>query len=223
MALLSAYRGYGKLHLYNLAPLLNVSKLRPAFERLEADPYVPEGFRRKHIAWYEASRTPAASIDFKYLPDKDAMQTRDTAPKSHQHQSSHSQAVYPPLPPQTDAHTVHRLLRIFAHAADLPEGKQDVLLQLQRVTTAPAMPGRPSVDRWHQDGVRKVGVFCAARENVVGGLNQFRDSSCSVLQRELSPGYLAVFSDADVFHRVTEIHSADGANEGWRDVILMSF
>jgi hypothetical protein len=33
---------------------------------------------------------------------------------------------------------------------------------------------------------------------------------------------MSVFSDPDVFHRVTGIYSADGVSEGHRDVVLIS-
>lgn len=119
-----------------------------------------------------------------------------------------------------------QLLSLFALTGDLPAGRrQRVLLQLQRVTAAPGSCSKPSAEGgWHQDGVRRIGIVCVARENIVGGVNMFSDLSRRIMvQRQLLPGHMAVFADAEAFHCVTDILSADGISEGHRDVMLMSF
>jgi hypothetical protein len=58
----------------------------------------------------------------------------------------------------------------------------------------------------------------------MGGLSQFKDATQQhLMQRELPPGYMAIFSDMETFHCTTSIVSADGLAPGYRDVIVLSF
>lgn len=215
MSLLSTHKAYGNLRTYDVTPYVNLHKLRPAFERLQVDPYLKEGYRRKHIAWFERRRS---GTRFVRLPDARLYQSKLYNPVH-----GGLAREYPPI--AADPATVHRLLSIFVAVAEVPVEAR-MLLQLQRITTTPDNVGKPSVENWHQDGVNRIGIICVARDNITGGLNEFRagpESSTQVLTRELPPGHMAVFDDGGVFHRVTDIHSADQQTMGYRDVVLMSY
>ena len=48
---------YGNLTIIDARSRINIEKLAPDFDELLVDPYVPEGFRRKHIAWFKRSES----------------------------------------------------------------------------------------------------------------------------------------------------------------------
>lgn len=112
------------------------------------------------------------------------------------------------------------MLQMFVEIGDVPSDK-DILLQFQRVSCEPGKPGEPSVENWHQDKVDKIAVVCVARDNVRGGLSQFKNTH-DFFEMELAPGFMVIFNDADLFHRVTKINSEDGYNYGYRDVVLLA-
>ena len=57
---------YGNLTIIDTRSNLNVEKLAPDFDELSVDPYVPEGFRRKHIGWFKRLES---SEGFERLPN----------------------------------------------------------------------------------------------------------------------------------------------------------
>jgi hypothetical protein len=99
-----------------------------------------------------------------------------------------------------------------------------VLVQAQRVTCEPGHTGLPTVEDWHRDGVISMAVVCIARYNVRGGISEFRlpHAPGAVVRSELAPGFMAVFDDAPIQHRVTPIEAEDDATGGHRDVLLFS-
>jgi len=246
MSLVRSLRdAYGGLSIYDVTSRVNLSKLRPAFERLQVDPYIREGYRRKHIGWFKKEHR-----GYLHLPESTLFQAKQFNPVH-----GDVARVYPPLEAHTPdvARVILRTLELFDDVVEdgVPAGAR-ILFQMQRVTAAPGRDGKPSVEDWHRDGVKKIGIICVGRENIVGGLSQFRNGASQTQQRrrtrprpssktlhgnddgddddeddvytlELSPGHMAVFDDASVLHRVTDISSADGRNEGARDVILLSF
>jgi hypothetical protein len=54
-------------------------------------------------------------------------------------------------------------------------------------------------------------------------MSEFRNATGDILRLELSPGYLAVFEDVNVQHRVTSITPIDAHIESYRDVILLAY
>lgn len=223
MAVLHArHKAYGDLRVLDVTTVANLSKLRPTFERLRVDPYVPEGFRRKHIGWFDVARGQAGSGQAG-RPEFEPIRGLNTLYQSREVNPVHGglARVYPPIQ-HADGETLRRLLALFTEVAEVPDGAR-LLLQLQRVTTTPDNVGKPSVEDWHRDGVRAIGIVVVNRDNITGGINEFRSPDQDVdLRKELPPGFMAVFNDAGVLHRVTDIKSLDGATMGFRDVILIS-
>jgi hypothetical protein len=98
-------------------------------------------------------------------------------------------------------------------------------VQAQRVTCAPGHT--PPVEDWHRgdgNGVVSMAIVCVARYNVRGGISEFRlpHAPGEVVRAELAAGFMAVFDDAPIQHRVTPIEAEDGATGGHRDVLLFS-
>lgn len=199
------------LNVHDLRAHVNLGRFTPEFARLAIDPYVKEGFRRKHILHLKHQ-------DHRFdLVDKNVLyQDSKTNPI---HGGIHR--VYPKIESWwRENETMTRLMRLFVDLAEVPN-KCDMLVQFQRVTCIPGKPGEPSVENWHRDAVDRIGVVCMARDNVRGGISQFKNDKY-FHEMELPPGFMVTFRDAELVHRVTEICSEDGINEGARDVILLA-
>jgi hypothetical protein len=204
MVMLSSHKDMGALRIYDVRRYVNLTKLIPAFERLVCPrPSCKSNTStlraRQEVAQYE--RLIECGEYVIVAPD--------------------NQAIYPS---DFDAlRTLQRCVEIFAECADAPD-KARVLLQMQRTVALPRKD-QPWHDDWHRrgGGVSKLGVICVTRNNVVGGMNEFRNQDGQFLARELSPGFMAIFRDDAVVHRVAEVVSEDDHHPGERDVLIMSF
>lgn len=215
MSLIYSTKANGNLKIFDVRAHVNLQHVVPAFQRLKVDPYIPEGYRRKHIAWFKGGKgTHLERLD------------RSTLFQSSTINSVHGGLVrdYPQI--VCNDQVMYRILDLFLSLTSTPNATEfEVLVQFQRITAWPDKQGKPSVEGWHKDGVDQIGIICVGRENVVGGINQFRnskDENGEILTKELSPGYMVIFDDDLVYHRVTELECADARYyEGHRDVILL--
>jgi len=213
MSLISYHSNYGNLKMYDTRSVINVHNLKPDFNRLKTDPYVSEGFRKKHLI-----RLQYENNKFIKLPHAPLFQGSEINPT---HGNIHRE--YPELKP-SHIETYRRILTMFVKAGRVPDGGT-LLLQAQRIICSHDLIGQPSVEGWHRDGVEKIGILCVDRYNIKGGVNEFMNSQDKILQKELSPGFLAIFDDRCVKHRVTPIEPLDISFDfhGYRDVILLAY
>jgi hypothetical protein len=217
MLIQSHHQVHGDLRMYDLRGCANLPKLRPAFDRLQVDPYDKDGRRRRHLTWFERDErmctcSGAGDGGFVELPNRSRFNlvTRSDAPRA-----------YPPI--DCDRATLVHVLGLFSACAGVPPRAQ-VLVQMQRASTAGSSK-QAGTDDWAHVGATKVGILCMRRSNITGGLDEFRTPSGDggVLAREIAPGFMAVYDDPDALHRVTDIASADGASMGVRDVVTFSW
>ena len=204
----------GNLRRYNMTNHLNIVNVRENFLNLVKDPYIKDGYRRKHLVRYMVtSKNP---IGLKYLKQEPLFQRKQFNPVH-----GDMQRYYPRFSPTS--HTLEAI-KAFVKLSSVQEG-QRILVQVQRITCEDGKAGLPSVEDWHQDDVSEIGIMCVSRHNIIGGENQFRDlNGYTVLNRILDEGELVIFEDAQVKHRVTPItvaHPTEGG--GYRDVLLMSY
>lgn len=206
----------GNIRRYDMTRKVALPILRLNFENLSIDPYIEEGFRRKHITRYLVeSKLP---FQLRMLPQESLFQRKQFNPT---HGDLHR--FYPRLYPNQDT---MRVIEEFVIQTAVKEGER-ILVQAQRVTCSPDMDGLPSVEDWHQDDVTEIGILCVTRHNIKGGENQFKLSQENTkdifCKRMLEEGELLIFDDAPVQHRVTPIQIADSSLKiGFRDVLLLS-
>ncbi len=210
MALHTSIKSMG-IRLYDVRQYVNLPALRPEFSRLAVDPYVKKGHRQKHILWLNHQ------VEGRGIGRRSEFYKLDV---NHVH-GEKKLLIYPRIESWTlEKENFSQLVRVFADIANVPDGS-DILVQFQRITCFPGRPGEHSVEDWHKDDIDNIAVLCMDRMNIEGGVSQFiNDNEC--FQTHLVPGTMVLFKDADVLHRVSEIHSEDGHNQGKRDVILIA-
>jgi hypothetical protein len=213
MALLSRFPKLGQLSVYDTRKELNFKTLVSDFDKLVVDPYVKEGYRKKHIL-----RAKYTKNGLEKVPLRPLFQSKDTNP-------THGNIIriYPEVVSDSPD-TIDNILHLFIKLTNMPLN-ETILFQEQRVQCDNMLTGLPSVENWHKDSVSKVGIICVSRENIVGGINQFRvnNDQANVLSKVLLPGFMAVFEDDQIQHRVTPIRPLDKSKQGYRDVILLAY
>lgn len=206
----------GNIRRYDIGSRLTLPMVRQNFEALEVDPYVKEGFRRKHLIRFIVEKKDTSSVQLLPIPQEPLFQRKQYNPV---HGELHRE--YPIFHPTLDT---MRVIACFVQNSSVCVG-QRILVQAQRITCTPGTIGLPSVEDWHQDDVNEIGIMCVTRYNLKGGENQFKEvrNDHIILKRTLEEGEMLIFEDANIKHRVTPIHIADNSLEcGFRDVLLMS-
>ena len=191
-------------HIYDLRKT-RILRLKPEFERLTLDPYVPAELQRKHVARYSAAT--AASVGDASIDD----------------------VLYPRFRPRDQRPIADAVKAFVAANADVVRPEQEVLVQAQRVVVSGNNNNNNNPSKWSRyGGVNRVGIVCISRENVIGGTNEFRwsgvdstDDDNTQLSWTLEEGQMVVFDDLAIEHRMTPLVSLDGRSDGHRDVLLM--
>lgn len=213
MALIAHHKRFGNLKVLDIRTLVNVHQLKPDFNMLTTDRYIKDGYRKKHISRFRIKET-----DYVLMKHEPLFQTSKTNP-IHGNIERH----YPRIHCNHPA-SLRRILDIFKENANLQDG-DTILVQFQRIICNDNLVGLPSVEGYHPDGVNHIGLVCVDRDNIKGGLNEFCNANNidDDMKLELSPGYMVVFEDKDVYHRVTPIVPLNCGDVygGHRDVILL--
>jgi hypothetical protein len=198
----------GNLRVYDVSKKVNIEKVKVDYPYLTQDPYVKEGFRKKHIVRFNYKQPNI----FIYKKNEPLYQSSNINP-TH----GNLMRIYPDyIPPFLVAFTIH--------IANIPDN-QSILVQAQRITCEPDQKGLPSVEGWHRDGVTRIGILCVDRNNINGGVSEFRmnEAPANILEIQLLPGHFAVFDDDTIMHRVSPITPKDEKTQGYRDVMLFAF
>lgn len=208
-AIISKYPRFG-MYVGDVRKLINIPSLKKDFENLGTDKYVKEGYRKKHIVRYK--HTADGFVKEQHRPLFQSGYVNPTHGDIHRE-----------YPEYVSEHT-NTLLTVFTNMAKVPIDNI-ILLQAQRIICTKDLIGLPSVENWHRDGVEKVGIICVDRCNIEGGVNQFRSMQdpTDILSETLFPGFMVVFDDHKLYHRVTPIKPKDQTQIGYRDVLLMSY
>jgi hypothetical protein len=108
-----------------------------------------------------------------------------------------------------------------------------VLVQFQRVDCFVNRKGQPTVEGFHQDGNRHVGMLIVNRNNITddSGVSQYvmddngKKTDDLIFDAVIPPGTLIYWNDKRVWHYGTDIKVADAnanGGRGTRDIIIMS-
>ena len=108
-----------------------------------------------------------------------------------------------------------------------------VLVQFQRVDCLTSRIGLPTVEGFHQDGNRHVGMLIVNRNNITSdsGVSQYvmddhgKKTDELIFNEVLAPGQLIYWNDKRVWHYGSELKVANAnvnGGRGVRDIIIMS-
>jgi hypothetical protein len=132
---------------------------------------------------------------------------------------------YPELSPEfVRSAAVRQVVLLFARRAELSPS-QEILLQAQRIRCLGNAEALPSVEGWHQDGTRTVGVVVVSRTNVIGGVSKLSTDGgqTTVHSSTLQPGQMILFDDQRFWHCATPVEPVDPNRPSYRDVLLLSW
>jgi hypothetical protein len=203
--------------LHDLRRSIDLSAVSSAIDGIGRDPYfAPEGGER-------------CKAIVRLCVDGERIQRQPHGPlfQSLKFNPVHGDLVrhYPELSPDVVASAaVRRIVLLFARRAGLSPS-QEIMLQAQRIRCLDGGQALPSVEGWHQDGTRTVGIVVVSRTHVRGGVTQIstHGGRTAVFTQTLQPGQMILFDDRRFWHRTTPIEPADPRRPSYRDVLLLSY
>lgn len=120
-----------------------------------------------------------------------------------------------------------RTLTALFDAADSREGETmtwDIRIHPYRIVAEHGMPGQPTPEGLHRDGVDYIVSMMVCRHGVEGGVTEVTDASGEPITRAClrEPMDILLADDAATMHRVTPI-TPNGDGRAWRDVLVVAY
>ena len=222
--------GYAFVEARRMEPLLQQQGLEDwagfarSWDHLGLDTYMADGgrYRRRRHAAYAVS---ASGIVRK--PHQPHYQSRD-----YNALNGGIERWFAPVTPEMGAHPA--LLAILRQGFVLfdaltPEQTRPQAWHVEthqfRVEARSDVPGLPTPEGMHRDGVDWVLVLLVARHNVASGTTTILDPAGAVLGSFTlqSPLDTALVDDSRVFHGVTAIRPLDPSQPAYRDVLVATY
>ena len=137
--------------------------------------------------------------------------------------------VFDPLESSFVQHTVLRnILRVLLDIVNSAEGCESVWnirLHPYRIVAKPGVPGEPTPEGLHRDGVDYIVSMMVNRHNVDGGESIFTDANGNPKVGVTLDGPMncAIANDARMLHSVTPVTPSDVLRQAHRDVLVIAF
>ena len=101
---------------------------------------------------------------------------------------------------------------------------QEIGIHQMRILCSEYIKGEPAPEGRHQDGFDVIGIFCARRIKVDGGISELfldKEDETPILEKMLEENELLVVNDREVFHNATKLTPVD-MELGYRDVFVFT-
>ena len=93
-----------------------------------------------------------------------------------------------------------------------------------RILCSDYIKGDPAPEGRHKDGFDVIGIFCARRVKVNGGISELfvgKEDEDAILEKMLEENELLVVNDREVYHNATKLEPID-LELGYRDVFVFT-
>jgi histidine decarboxylase len=117
-----------------------------------------------------------------------------------------------------------KIVEGFAALAGVNPYIQEIGIHQMRILCSEYIKGEPAPEGRHQDGFDVIGIFCARRIKVNGGVSELflgKDDQDAILEKMLEENELLVVNDREVFHNATKLTPVD-MELGYRDVFVFT-
>jgi hypothetical protein len=150
-------------------------------------------------------------------------------PSSVNHLNGGVQRIFDPLEPSFASHRVLRsLLERLRSMVDGAAGRRtdwNIRLHPYRIVARDGVPGQPTPEGLHRDGVDYVVSLLVNRHNVTGGRTTVTDAHGETLATMTLDGPMStlIADDTKTMHAVTAVEPKVRGRPAWRDVLVIAF
>jgi hypothetical protein len=204
-----------------LGSLADWEAFAQSWDGMPVDAYMADGgrYRRRRYAVFAASG-PAISR----APHQPHYQSADYNPL-HGGIERWFEPVPEPVAASASLDTILRFSRALFEQVDRASRAWHIELHQFRIEAGPGMPGKPTPEGLHRDGVDYVLVLLVRRHNIRRGSTTIHDLDRRLLGSFTltDPFDAALVHDARVYHGVTPVEPRDPKEPAYRDVLVVTF
>ena len=186
------------------------------FEELPYDPYVKGNFRKRRFSSIKKDHYG----HFEILPHKTFTQSADVnyllGDVVREYEEIDENLIL--------SDDFSKIVEGFSALAGVNPYIQEIGIHQMRILCSEYIKGEPAPEGRHQDGFDFIGIFCARRIKVDGGVSELflgKEDQDAILEKMLEENELLVVNDREVFHNATKLTPVD-FELGYRDVFVFT-
>ena len=186
------------------------------FEELPYDPYVKGNFRKRRFSSIKKDHYG----NFEILPHKTFTQSADVndllGDVVREYEEIDENLIL--------SDDFSKIVEGFSALVGVNPYIQEIGIHQMRILCSEYIKGEPAPEGRHQDGFDFIGIFCARRIKVDGGISELflgKDDQDAILEKMLEENELLVVNDREVFHNATKLTPVD-MELGYRDVFVFT-
>ena len=186
------------------------------FENMPYDPYVKGNFRKRRFSSIKKDHYG----QFEILPHKTFTQSSDVNDLLGDVVREYDE-LDEGLIGSTD---FQEIVEGFVRLSGINPYIKEIGIHQMRILCSEYIKGEPAPEGRHQDGFDVIGIFCARRIKVDGGISELfldKEDEEPILEKMLEENELLVVNDREVFHNATKLTPVD-MELGYRDVFVFT-
>lgn len=193
---------------------VDVSKFKPFFDDLPADPYLEGNYRFRRLSHFQVAGDRLVT-----LPHRQLFQSKTYNPLLGDVVREYAELDDRLIELEDFQKMVWEFFQFCQLCTDLNE----VGIHQIRTTASSQQMGNPAPEGIHRDGVDLVGIFSVGRSGIEGAeTHLYQDKQGSpVFSKVLNPGEFLVFKDDQYFHYTTPV-KAMTTELATRDVFVLT-
>ena len=195
---------------------VDIGAFEKYFEDMPYDPYVKGNFRMRRFSSIKKDDLG----NWKILPHKTFTQTADVNDLLGDVVREYEEIDEKLIKSKQFEHIV----KGFVNLSGINPYITEMGIHQMRILCSEYIKGEPAPEGRHQDGFDYVGIFCARRVKVTGGVSELflnKDDTKPILKKTLRQNELLVVNDREVFHNATKLSQVD-LELGYRDVFFFT-
>ena len=195
---------------------IDIGVFEEYFENMPYDPYVKGNFRKRRFSSIKKDHFGKYEI----LPHKTFTQSSNVndllGDVIREYEEINDDLI--------NSENFLKIVEGFAKLSGINPYIQEIGIHQMRILCSEYIKGEPAPEGRHQDGFDVIGIFCARRVKVAGGISELflgKNDEDAILEKMLEENELLVVNDREVFHNATKLTPVD-MELGYRDVFVFT-
>tara|TARA_B100000282_G_C31725197_1_gene488050 strand:- start:1097 stop:1738 length:642 start_codon:yes stop_codon:yes gene_type:complete len=195
---------------------VSVGSFDDYFENMPYDPYVRGNFRKRRFSSVKKNSVGK----YEKLPHKTFTQSSDVNDLLGDVVREYEEIETNLL----KSNEFFDIIEGFARISNINSNITEIGIHQMRILCSEYIKGEPVPEGIHKDGFDIIGIFCARRVNVTGGISELfadKEGKKPILEKKLAENEMLVINDQNVFHNATKLNPVD-MELGFRDVFVFT-
>ena len=195
---------------------MNVGSFDNYFENMPYDPYVRGNYRKRRFSFVKKNSVG------KY---EKISRKKFTLSKNINGMIGDAIVDYEEIETNLiNSNEFFNIIEGFVKISNINSNIKEIGIHQMRILCSEYIKEGPIPEGPHKDGYDIIGIFCAKRANVTGGISELfldKDGKKPILEKKLAENEMLVVNDRNVFHNATKLNPVN-MELGFYDVFLFN-